>query len=45
MAEQQLNEAQKEGMSQEEKDEYELQKHESVKNIESEMDTQKEQDV
>jgi hypothetical protein len=32
-------------MSQEEKDDFEMQKQESVKIIESEMDTQKEQDL
>lgn len=45
LEEQKLNEAQQEGMSNEEKEEFELQKNESVKVLESEMDTQKEQDM
>ena len=45
LAEQQLNEQQKEQMSQEERDDFEMQKQESVKNIESEIDTQKDQDT
>jgi len=45
LADQQLDDARKEQMSQDEKDDFEVQRQESVKNIESEMDTQKEQDV
>lgn len=42
MADQQMSDVQKDQMSAEQKEEYDLNKNESLKKLESEMDTQKE---